>query len=104
MEWYEDDWCNKDILQLRNEITEIDHMILNLIKERMSICEKLGRIKIVNGLPIYDPEQEERVIKRWINRGRFLGLEEDFVRELSVMLIDHSKKIQLNQCIKEDTR
>lgn len=95
MRWREYDWCNEHLSQLREEIRETDSRILALIKERMSICKKIGEIKMAFGLSIHDTEQETRVIETRLKEGHDLGLDADFVNDLMVLLMKHSKRLQL---------
>jgi chorismate mutase len=60
----------------------IDHEILKLIIKRMKLCLEIGEIKEHLGKPIFDPEQEKRVIEDKAAVGVALGLREDLVRAL----------------------
>ncbi len=94
MRWRADGWCGQKLSQLREEIKETDSKILELVKMRMSISEKIGEIKMAYGLPIYDPIQEAKVIESRLKEGHALGLKDDFVEELMVLLMKNSKRIQ----------
>mgnify|MGYP001602978652 CR=1 len=94
MRWDESRWCSQRLPQLREEIKETDCRILELVKMRMSISEEIGEIKMASGLPICDPIQETRVIETRLKRGHALGLKDDFVEELMVLLMKNSKRTQ----------
>src|SRR5262249_2777315 len=50
---------------LRQRIDAIDDSIIALIKQRLDVAEEIGSEKSTAGLPTtYDPEREERVIRR----------------------------------------
>lgn len=99
MRWREEEgWGSTTTLaQLREEVTGMDFMILNLVKKRMVVCQEIGAFKVAAGLPIRDSEQEGKVIETRVREGQALGLEADFVSELLMLLMKHSRRLQ--QCI-----
>ena len=58
-----------DLAALRSEIDEIDSKLLALLNERARIAKDIGTIKNREGLPIYSPEREDRVIRSLIDRS-----------------------------------
>lgn len=93
MEWQEDWW--KELMSLRNEINRLDNRILHLIGERMEICRNVGKIKLMAGKPIFDPDREKEVIEDRINFSRALGIDGEFVRKIMSLMMDYSKRIQV---------
>ena len=51
-----------NITEFRDDIIKIDLQILNLLKDRFNISEKIGQIKKKNNLPIYDKNREEELL------------------------------------------
>ena len=49
-----------DLTQLREKIDSIDDQIVRLFEERMAVSEKVARIKIETGKPVFDPEREKQ--------------------------------------------
>jgi len=92
----ENNWCNQDLSRLRDAVKKLDFKILELIQERLNFCQKIGEIKRANRLPICDLIQEEKVMATRIEKGKALGLDEEFVRQLLILLMTHSKRIQRN--------
>jgi|APSaa5957512535_1039671.scaffolds.fasta_scaffold509690_1 chorismate mutase len=82
---------NKQILDLREELNEIDQKLGKLLVRRFEICKKIGENKKENNLPIEDLEREKEIINEKINQ---LDIPEDFVEELFLLIFKHSKKIQ----------
>ena len=58
-----------DIAELRAKIDAIDLELLRLLNERASVAREIGVIKSREGLPIYSPEREDRVIRSLIDRS-----------------------------------
>ena len=58
-----------DLDELRVKIDAIDIELLRLLNERAKVAKEIGAIKNREGLPIYSPEREERVIRSLIDRS-----------------------------------
>ncbi|MEW6419934.1 MAG: chorismate mutase [Nitrospirota bacterium] len=89
-------WWRKRLQYCREQVREIDHEILELIGERMKICLEIGEIKKHLDIPVFDPEQEIKVLKDKASLGAAIGLEEDFVTNLMNLMMQYSKKLQNN--------
>ncbi len=50
-----------DIAQMRKQIDSIDSQIINLLNERVKVCQAIGSAKKAQGLPIQDKEREQQV-------------------------------------------
>jgi chorismate mutase/prephenate dehydratase len=58
-----------DIADLRSKIDAIDMELLRLLNERAKVARDIGTIKNREGLPIYSPEREDRVIRSLVDRS-----------------------------------
>src|ERR1700704_4520534 len=58
-----------DLAELRVKIDAIDIELLRLLNERAKVAKEIGAIKNRDGLPIYAPEREDRVIRSLIDRS-----------------------------------
>jgi chorismate mutase/prephenate dehydratase len=58
-----------DIADLRVKIDAIDIELLRLLNERAKVAKQIGAIKSREGLPIYSPEREDRVIRSLVDRS-----------------------------------
>ncbi|HVJ57773.1 MAG TPA: chorismate mutase, partial [Terrimicrobiaceae bacterium] len=58
-----------DLDELRRRIDAIDDELLRLLNERAVVAKEIGAIKNREGLPIYSPEREDRVIRSLIERS-----------------------------------
>jgi shikimate dehydrogenase len=53
---------SKDSLErLRRKIEDLDVALLHLLNERAAVCVQIGKLKVQNGLSIYDPSREETI-------------------------------------------
>lgn len=59
---------SEDLRKIRREIDAIDRRILALLEERAERALRVGAVKRRRGVPPYDPEREDRVLRR-ILRG-----------------------------------
>ncbi|MCR4689731.1 MAG: prephenate dehydratase [Lachnospiraceae bacterium] len=82
-----------ELLQYRDQLDEIDQKIVDLYKQRMSVCEKVADYKIKSGKKIFDKQREEEKI-RTLSRLA----EDDFNRhgigELFEQIMCTSRKLQ----------
>lgn len=81
--------------ELRNEIKDIDLKILNLIKRRLNIAEKIGLYKEQRKSPVRNVKVEEKVIERAKNHALSLGIPVELATAVIKLLIEFSVKIQL---------
>ncbi len=61
-----------DLTPLRAKIDAIDTSLIKLLNERAAVAKEIGAIKHREGLPIYSPEREDRVIRSLIDRSEGL--------------------------------
>lgn len=94
MRWCQEGNWMEDLSGLRDRIRRVDSSVLELVAQRMSLCEEVGAIKSAAGLPIYDPAQEEKVLKSRTQKAHEVGLDENFTRELMMLVMTYSKQLQ----------
>ncbi|MFZ4681028.1 MAG: chorismate mutase [Terrimicrobiaceae bacterium] len=58
-----------DLDPLRAKIDAIDTELLRLLNERATVAKEIGTIKNRDGLPIYSPERENRVLRSLVERS-----------------------------------
>ena len=81
-----------DISELREQINEIDHEIVELYGRRMETAQAIGRYKREHNLPVLDSERERSLLNKVAEQA---GEEnEQGVRALYHLLIDHSRMRQ----------
>ena len=83
-----------DLAAARHEIERIDRAIVELIGKRLRAAEVVVTAKRAHGLPVLDPEQEARVVRRGGEWAREAGLPEEDVRDLLWRIIAITRRAQ----------
>ena len=85
------------LMSLREQIDSLDGEILQLLAERMSVAEKIGRIKRENDVRILQSLRWESIAERTLARSASLGLSIEFLQTLldaiHVESINHQNKV-----------
>lgn len=92
------DTPDDQIQQFRTRIDEIDHNVLSLINERLSIGLQIGKVKEKKDDPVLDKSREMEILKNLsaINKG---PLKNDVLHHLFSEIIKASKEIQETKLI-----
>jgi chorismate mutase len=94
MGWPSEHW-QEEMSSLRSKIDRLDNEILSLIVKRTEVCRNIGKIKLMIGKPVFDPDREGEVIENRISLSRALGIHDDeFVRKIMTLMMDYSKRVQ----------
>jgi chorismate mutase len=88
---------NKEIKNLRAEIDKLDQKLLKLLKQRIHITEKIGKIKKSNSSGILDTQRESEIFSNLLAMGGNLEIRDDFIISLWRQIIEYSYKVQ-NDC------
>ena len=73
---------NDRLEELRARIVELDEELVDLIGERRSLVQEIGRIKAGLGLPVLDPAREAAVVRRAAALARDKDIDEELVRDV----------------------
>ncbi|CAA9298572.1 MAG: hypothetical protein AVDCRST_MAG89-291 [uncultured Gemmatimonadetes bacterium] len=84
-----------ELLHTREEIERIDHALIALIAERVSLARRVGVAKRTLNLPVLDPAREAAVVRRAGTVARDAGLEDEDVRYIFWHLIGLSRRAQM---------
>jgi chorismate mutase len=88
------DSVSEKIKNLRTDIDKLDQEILRILKERISVTEKIGKIKRTHRSDILDKERESDILTRLLATGREYGIDDGFISTLWRHIIDYSYKVQ----------
>lgn len=82
-----------EIAKLRSRIDDLDVEIVRLLSERARCALEIGRIKLAQERPVYDPAREKEVVERVIeaNRGPLTG---EALRRLYERILDESRRLE----------
>jgi chorismate mutase/prephenate dehydrogenase len=75
---------------LRDRIVEVDRAILDFLQQRMELAEKVGRIKIAAGEPLFVPDVYEQVLARARSHADACGVSEDVMEAIYVAVMQGS--------------
>jgi chorismate mutase len=81
------------LAECRERIDDVDLRILQLLNERTSIVENVGRIKKEAALPIYEPRREDQVFHN-VTANNPGPLPNDAVKRIFERIIDEMRKVQ----------
>ncbi len=79
---------------LRARIREVDEALVRLVGERRDLVLEVGRVKGALGLPVLDPPQEARVVRRAAELARAAGVDEEAVRDILWRIIASARDAQ----------
>ena len=77
--------------ELRDEIQEIDHDIVELIARRTYVADTIARVKDERDLPTTDEAQEERVMDRAGENAERYDVDANLVKAIFRLLIELNK-------------
>jgi chorismate mutase len=77
----------------RRRIDEIDRRLVELLNERSSCVLEIGKLKKVDGSPLYQPDRERDVFEaaERANRG---PLSEGAIRRLFERILDEARSVE----------
>lgn len=77
--------------ELRDEIREIDHDIVELIARRTYVADTIAQVKAEQGLPTTDEQQEQRVMDRAGENAEQFDVDANLVKAIFRLLIELNK-------------
>jgi len=80
--------------ELRSQIEALDRELVSLIGQRRDLAIAIGRTKQVLGLPVMDPQQEAKVVRRAAEIARELGVDEELTRDVIWRIIAAARAVQ----------
>lgn len=82
-----------DLEEVRGHIDRLDYALIYMIAERLNFMEGIADYKARNDLPITDEGREEKIIEELRDIASSEGLNEDFIEEIFLSIINESKRI-----------
>ncbi len=68
--------------RLRAEIRALDEELVSLVGRRRDLVLEIAAAKAELGMPVLDPSQEARVVRRAAELARELGVDEELTRDV----------------------
>jgi chorismate mutase len=80
---------------LRQQMDSMDAEIIDLVARRMELSEKIGLVKKMCNMTVYQPIRWREIVETRGDRGAAMGLAREFVTELYEKIHHESVRIQL---------
>ncbi len=80
----------QELETLRQQITQLDSQLLELLAQRQKCTNQVAETKIRNHIPVRDQKREEQLLVRLIKQGQEAGLDPHFVTQLFHVIIEDS--------------
>jgi chorismate mutase-like protein len=77
----------------RREIDEIDRRLVAMLNERSRVVERIGEIKSMVSMPVYEPQREEEVFAN-VEAANQGPLSREAVKRLYERIIDEMRTMQ----------
>jgi len=88
------DETRMDLSQVRSELDRIDAEILKLAAQRLQLAQRVGRLKISEGLKLFDRSREKEIMTRAKAQARTLKMDVRSAKRLMSCLIEASHEVQ----------
>ena len=91
----DDDAGNRELDDVRARLDSLDRQLVHILARRFEVGHEAAQLKRSLGIPLHDPEREERVVSQACEWARSEGLPEAEVADLFRKLIAISRTAQL---------
>ena len=89
------------LAKCRERIDQIDRRLVELLNERTSVAEEIGRAKRGADLPIYEAKRETEVFNNITSHNRG-PLTEDGLKRIFERIIDEMRRVQKDRMENKD--
>ena len=80
--------------ELRKDIDRVDEMIVRMLNERARVACEIGRLKKIDGAPVYQPDREKQVIDHVRRIAADGPLEPEAIARLFERIIDEARRLE----------
>jgi chorismate mutase len=99
------DYCfENDLAELRSIIDRIDLEILESLKTRFDIVEKIGSLKIKNNITALQIHRMDEMLRKRMEQADKVGLRSDFAKEFYNVIHEESVKKQTEMMLKSNDK
>ncbi|HSX43410.1 MAG TPA: chorismate mutase [Candidatus Saccharimonadales bacterium] len=84
-----------DLESLRQQVDEIDSLLVGLVEQRARIALEIGKAKTAKGMKVYDPSREGRVLDKWVARSDGT-LPKGSIEEVATAVMDVCRRLQID--------
>ena len=86
--------CIDQLSQFRTMIDEVDDELLNVLKKRMTVIEKIGEYKKEHGLTIFNLHRWQEILRTRPQWAEKLGIPRSYTEKICQLLHEESIRIQ----------
>ncbi len=80
--------------EIRNEISGIDHQIIEFLSQRFSLVPHINKYKKENNISIFQPEREKQMYKKYWKLAIERNINPDIIQQLFEIIIGESRRLQ----------
>jgi chorismate mutase len=80
--------------ELRYQIDQMDHELIDLLRKRMDVCIKIGEYKKANNMTVYQPTRWDTILNKYAAMARERKLDEQFIGQVFTAIHDASVNLQ----------
>jgi chorismate mutase len=84
----------ENISTLRKKIDAIDENFVRLLKDRIELCKRIGKVKEENGLAVKDLRREDEVYLHVMGKALELGLDPQKVEAIFKQIVALGVSVQ----------
>ena len=84
----------ENITTLRNKIDAIDENLVRLLKDRIELCKRIGKVKEENGLAVKDLRREDEVYLHVMSKALEMGLDPQKVEAIFKQIVALGVSVQ----------
>ena len=85
----------EDITQLRQQIDNLDHQLMELLAQRMKVCREIGRYKKSRNMPVLQATRYSEILEKRGAQGALLGMAPTFVAKVFENVHEESIRQQI---------
>ncbi len=78
----------------REKVSACDRKLMEILKERMEVCSRIGEYKKEHDLPVIQSDRYQKLMDMWANEAVEYGLDRDFACQLFELIHGESVRIQ----------
>lgn len=82
-------------MALRAQIDDLDHQLLDILAQRLTVCHEVARIKEARDLPIIAPQRVRDVVTSRRQEAIDLGIDPDFAEQVVRVVLAETHRIEV---------
>ena len=86
--------AEKKLAELRSELDELDHKLLDDVRNRIEVCAQIALLKEQHDIPMLQPGRMRFVHERAQNYARAHNLSPEFLRSLYDLIIGEACRVE----------